>query len=210
MIWISSTWLDFNTGSMNRFANRNTKMFCTVSLPRKWSMRKIWSSCQYLCSCSLSASALSQILTERLLDDEATPSLGLVREPGFGDRLRRVGEHARWEREVEDRGPVQRRRERAHRLDRDVAAMELDPVDEAIEILLVDVDVGVGHLNVGPQVLVEFVRRPVLPRVPDDLQVLEALSVLEPQQRREQQARREIAGCADHDECGGVAHDARL
>ena len=68
-----------------------------------------------------------------------------------------------------------------------------------VEILLVDV--RAGHVDRGAQVLVELVGRPLLARVPDDPQVLESLAVLEREQRGKQQAGREIAGRAEHDEC---------
>ena len=45
--------------------------------------------------------------------------------------------------------------------------------------------VGAGEVDRGAQVLVELIVGPVLARVPDDAQVLEALAVLERQQRRE-------------------------
>ena len=47
-----------------------------------------------------------EIDAERLLDDEPAPAVGLVGEAGLGDRLGRVGEHTRRQREVEDRGTV--------------------------------------------------------------------------------------------------------
>ena len=161
-------------------------------------MRKIWSSRQYRCSCSLSASAVVEIGAERLLDHEPAPAVGLVGEAGLGDRLGRVGEHAGRQREVEDRGTVEHAVQRAQRLDRDVAAVELDAVDEPVEVLLVDV--GAVHVDRGAQVLVELVGRPLLARVADDAEVLEPLAVLERQQRREQQPGREVARRAEHDE----------
>ena len=37
-------WSRFQMGSTMPFANRKARMFCTVSLPRKWSIRKTWVS----------------------------------------------------------------------------------------------------------------------------------------------------------------------
>ena len=36
--------LRLQIGSNSPLANRNARMFCAASLPRKWSIRKIWSS----------------------------------------------------------------------------------------------------------------------------------------------------------------------
>ena len=65
---------------MNRFANRNTSMFCTVSLPRKWSMRKIWSSRQYAVQLLVERERALEVGAERLLDDEAAQAVRLVGE----------------------------------------------------------------------------------------------------------------------------------
>ncbi len=40
----------FQIGSNRPLANRNARMFCAASLPRKWSMRKICSSANTSCS----------------------------------------------------------------------------------------------------------------------------------------------------------------
>src|SRR4051794_19899939 len=50
--------LRFQIGSNNPLAKRNARMFCAGSLPRKWSMRKIWSSEKTSCSLAFSATAL--------------------------------------------------------------------------------------------------------------------------------------------------------
>ena len=44
-------WLRCQIGSKRPLANRNARMFWAASLPRKWSIRKIWSSLNTLCSC---------------------------------------------------------------------------------------------------------------------------------------------------------------
>ena len=162
-------------------------------------MRKIWSSRQQACSCSLSASADLEIGAERLLDDQSTPAVGLVREAGLEDGLGRVREHTWRQREVEDRGTVDDGVQRAQGLDGDVAAVEVDAFDEALEVLLVDVGDVVGHGR--RQLFVELLVRPLLARVSDDAQIREALTSLERQQRGEQQAGREVTGCAEDDEC---------
>ena len=48
-------WLRCQIGSNKPLANLKAKMFCAASLPRKWSIRKIWSSLKTLCSCLLSS-----------------------------------------------------------------------------------------------------------------------------------------------------------
>ena len=50
----------FQIGSNNPFANRNARMLSAASLPRKWSIRKIWLSSNVACKVSLSAIALSR------------------------------------------------------------------------------------------------------------------------------------------------------
>ena len=47
-------WLRCQIGSNSPLANRNARMFCAASLPRKWSIRKIWSSLKTRCSSLLS------------------------------------------------------------------------------------------------------------------------------------------------------------
>ena len=44
-------WLRCQIGSNRPLANRNARMFWAASLPRKWSIRKIWSSLNTRCSC---------------------------------------------------------------------------------------------------------------------------------------------------------------
>ena len=46
--------LRFQIGSNRPLAKRKARMFCAASLPRKWSMRKIWSSEKTSCSRALS------------------------------------------------------------------------------------------------------------------------------------------------------------
>ena len=60
--------------------------------------------------------------------------------------------------------------------------------------------VGAVQVDRGAQVLVELLVGPVLAGVSDDPQILEPLAVLERQQRGEQQAGGEVAGCTEHDE----------
>ena len=52
----------------------------------------------------------------------------------------------------------------------------------------------------GAQVLVELLGRPLLARIPDDAEILEPFTPFEGQQRREQEPRRKVAGCAEDDE----------
>ncbi len=59
-IWMWSMKLRFQMGSNKPLAKRNARMFCAASLPRKWSMRKIWDSSKVSCTKSLSATALSK------------------------------------------------------------------------------------------------------------------------------------------------------
>ncbi|CAG6852100.1 hypothetical protein PICSAR240_02677 [Mycobacterium avium subsp. paratuberculosis] len=59
-IWMWSMKLRFQIGSNNPLAKRNARMFWAASLPRKWSMRKIWDSSKVWCTKSLSATALAR------------------------------------------------------------------------------------------------------------------------------------------------------
>ena len=52
--------LRFQIGSNSPLANRKARMFCAASLPRKWSIRKIWLSSNVSCTWSLSAMALAR------------------------------------------------------------------------------------------------------------------------------------------------------
>ena len=53
-------WSRFQIGSKRPLAKRKARMFCAASFPRKWSMRKIWSSSKYWCNMSLRATALAR------------------------------------------------------------------------------------------------------------------------------------------------------
>ena len=99
-----------------------------------------------------------EIGAERLLDHQPAPAVGLVGEPGLRDGLGRVGEHAGRQREVEDRGAVEHVLEHAQRLDREVAAVELDAVDELVAVLLVVVS-ALDRSIAATQVLVELLGR---------------------------------------------------
>ena len=57
-IWMWSMKLRFQIGSNSPLANRNARMFCAASLPRKWSIRKTCRSRKVSCTLSLSAIAL--------------------------------------------------------------------------------------------------------------------------------------------------------
>ena len=50
----------FQIGSNSPLAKRNARMFCAASLPRKWSMRKIWLSSKVSWTWSLRMIALSR------------------------------------------------------------------------------------------------------------------------------------------------------
>ena len=41
-------WWRFQIGSKSPLAKRKARMFCAASLPRKWSIRKTWSSSKTL------------------------------------------------------------------------------------------------------------------------------------------------------------------
>ena len=57
-IWTWSMWSRFQIGSNSPLANLNARMFRAASLPKKWSIRKIWSSVNAVRSVALSALAL--------------------------------------------------------------------------------------------------------------------------------------------------------
>ena len=59
-IWMWSMKLRFQIGSNSPLANRNARMFWAASLPRKWSIRKIWLSSNVSCTVSLRAIALAR------------------------------------------------------------------------------------------------------------------------------------------------------
>ena len=59
-IWTWSMKSRFQIGSNRPLANRKARMFCAASLPRKWSMRKIWLSSKVSWTWSLRMIALSR------------------------------------------------------------------------------------------------------------------------------------------------------
>ena len=59
-IWMWSMKLRFQIGSNSPLAKRNARMFCAASLPRKWSIRKIWLSSNVSWTVLLSAIALAR------------------------------------------------------------------------------------------------------------------------------------------------------
>ena len=52
--------LRFQIGSKSPLANRNARMFCAASLPRKWSIRNTWDSSKASCTKPLSWTALGK------------------------------------------------------------------------------------------------------------------------------------------------------
>jgi hypothetical protein len=86
--------LRFQIGSKSPLAKRNARMFCAASLPRKWSIRKIWLSSKTSCSRALSFFAV-QVGAERLLHDDpraldqvASSSWRTTSSAAFGGTLR--------------------------------------------------------------------------------------------------------------------------
>ena len=124
--------------------------------------------------------------------------VGLVGEAGLRDRLGGVGEHARREREVEDRGTVEPVcNDRSDSTEMSPPWNSMRSMNWSKYFLSTSPPCSVDR---GAQVLVELIGRPLLARVADDLQVFEPFAVLEREQRGEQQAGGEVAGCAEHDE----------
>ena len=180
-------------------------MFCTVSLPRKWSIRKIWSSRQYRVQLLVERERALEVGTERLLDHEPAKAVGLVGETGLRDLLRGVGEHARRQREVEDRGTVELRRS-ALRSD----SIEMSPPWNSMRSMNRSkyfwststpfMSIAARRFSWNWSVVHSWRAYPMI------LQILEPLAVLEREQRREQQPSGEISGCAEHDERRLAAH----
>ena len=86
--------LRFQIGSNRPLPKRKARMFCAGSLPRKWSMRKIWSSSNTSCNSALSATALSRSVPNgfSMIDPRALGQAGLREH--FDRRQRRVRRHA--------------------------------------------------------------------------------------------------------------------
>ncbi len=86
--------LRFQMGSNSPLAKRNARMFCAASLPRKWSMRKIWSSSNTSCSLAFNATALSRSVPNGF----SMMIARAVDQAGFSEqahrRQRRVRRHA--------------------------------------------------------------------------------------------------------------------
>ena len=102
-IWTWSMWSRFQIGSNSPLANLNARMFRAASLPKKWSIRKIWSSVNAVRRVALSALALRQVGAERLLHDDPRP-LG---ESGLAERAHHTLGGARGDAEVvQSTGPA--------------------------------------------------------------------------------------------------------
>ena len=76
-------WSRFQIGSKRPLAKRKARMFWAASLPRKWSMRKTWSSAKISCTDGVQRPGGGQVGAERLLHDDPGP-LGQV---GLAERL---------------------------------------------------------------------------------------------------------------------------
>ncbi len=93
--------LRFQIGSNSPLAKRNARMFCAASLPRKWSIRKIWLSSNTSCSRALRLLRGLEVGAERLLHDDPGPldQVGLVE---LVDHVERgLGRHAQVVQEVD-------------------------------------------------------------------------------------------------------------
>ena len=77
--------LRFQIGSNRPLAKRNARMFCAASLPRKWSMRKIWLSSECFVHESVEFDCAGQVGAERLLHHDP--------RPGHQFRLPQHGDH---------------------------------------------------------------------------------------------------------------------
>ena len=90
-IWMWSMKLRFQIGSNRPLAKRNARMFWAASLPRKWSMRKIWASSNVSCTKSLSAIALAKsvpngfsMITRERSTRPASRSMVMTSRAAFG------------------------------------------------------------------------------------------------------------------------------
>ena len=88
--------LRFQIGSNRPLANRKARMFSAASLPRKWSIRKIWSLVERLVQRGVERAALRQVGAEGLLHDDFAParrgpprrSVSMTDSAAFGGTLR--------------------------------------------------------------------------------------------------------------------------
>ena len=88
-------WSRFQIGSNSPLANRNAKMFCAASFPRKWSIRKTCSSSKIRCTVSLSARALARSVPNgfsMMIRDRSTrsalPNISMTSAAALGGMLR--------------------------------------------------------------------------------------------------------------------------
>ena len=93
-IWMWSMKLRFQIGSNSPLAKRNARMFWAASLPRKWSIRKIWPLVEGLVHLVVERDRALQVGAERLLHDHP----GALDEVGVAQHLdhrgRRLRRHA--------------------------------------------------------------------------------------------------------------------
>ena len=95
----------FQIGSNSPLANRKARMLSAASLPRKWSMRKIWLSSNVACSVSFSSIALARSVPNGFSMMMREP-LG---QPGFAEQLHHLAAAARRHAEVVEPRDVARR-----------------------------------------------------------------------------------------------------
>ena len=204
-------WLRCQIGSKSPLANRKARMFCAASLPRKWSIRKIWSSLKTRCSSLFSdlelarsvPNGFSMMIRLRehqvgLLEDLHDVERGLRRHAQVVQPVARPVAAGRLVGLVDDGlEPVGAR----------LPGRPPEPLLELLPVLLLDlvrrelVDRPAGEVDEGvPVVLVEGGA--------DDLEVAQQPGLEQVQQARQQLALGQVARGPDEDDRDGRCRHA--
>ena len=160
-------------------------MFWTVSLPRKWSIRKIWSSCSVRRMRAFNVARRVQVVAERLLDHHAAPEpalavlvLVLIGQLRLAELLDHGAEKPVGDREIEDRvalgavgllGLVERAAKLVVQLGLGQVALDIghlvrEPLPRVL-VDVVDIELGGGIADEALQRVVKL-RRASFPRFP--------------------------------------------
>ena len=204
-------WLRCQIGSKSPLANRNARMFCAASLPRKWSIRKIWSSLKTRCSSLFSDLERRQVDAERLLHDDpaARDQVGLLED--LHDVQRGLRRHAQVVQPVAR--PVAARRlvglvdDGLQPVGARLPGRPPQPLLELLPVLLLDlvrrelVDRPAGELE-------ERVAVVLVEGGADDLEVAQQPGLEQVQQARQQLALGQVARGPDEDDRDGRCRHA--
>ena len=206
-------WWRCQIGSNSPLANRNARMFCAASLPRKWSIRKICSSVEHLVQAAVQLPGRREVDPEGLLqhDPAVLDQVGIAQ--CLHDREGRLRRHA----EVVQPAhlPVPLGLRVGHDAPQSLGALdtgrpaqqlrELGPGGEILRRPRV-VAAELPHRLLGE--IDERVSRVLVQRRADDPDVCQQAGLEQVQQTRQQLAAGQVAGGAEQNDGGRVESHA--